>query len=152
VNLAGPSITIDPLVAAPLAAAGGAVRLVAIPAHEYRVTSDHQLRRDGRLLAQDVEDLQFALYLDLDGDAQIDADEMRGTDAGIDDFSAQGTDISVLREVRMNLVVRTRAEDDEFVGQLQAMENRADGAADGFRRRVYTTTIMPRNMGRRFGS
>jgi hypothetical protein len=60
--------------------------------------------------------------------------------------------MSDLREVRMNLVVRTRAEDEGFTGRPQAKENRASGADDGFRRRAYTTTIMLRNMFSRIGT
>ena len=54
-----------------------------------------------------------------------------------------------LREVRMNLVVRSRAEDGDFSGQPQATENRTAGPGDGYRRRVYTSTVRPRNMVRR---
>ena len=77
---------------------------------------------------------------------------MRGTTAGSDDFDAEGTDIRNLREVRMNLLVRTRQEAEGFRGAARATENRATGAPDGYRRRLYTSTIMARNLVRRFGS
>jgi prepilin-type N-terminal cleavage/methylation domain-containing protein len=151
INLGASSITVDPVRAAPLGTASGAVSLVAVPAHEYRIDGD-KLYRDGLLLAQGVDDLQLAYFLDANGNNQIDAGEMRGTEAGTNDYAAQGTDMSDLREVRMNLVVRTRAEDEGFTGRPQAKENRASGADDGFRRRAYTTTIMLRNMFSRIGT
>jgi len=152
INLGASSIQIHPVRAGPLDAAAGVVKLVAVPAHEYRISNGDELYRDGLLLAKGVEDLQLAYYLDLDGDNQIDSGEMRGTVAGTNDYVAQGTDMSNLREVRMNLVVRTRAEDEDFTGRPQAKENRAIGADDGFRRRAYTTTIMLRNMFSRIGT
>jgi hypothetical protein len=145
------AIRIDPVRAGPLDAATGAVKLVAVPAHEYRIDGD-ELYRDGLLLAKGVEDLQLAYYLDVIANNQIDAGEMRGTEAGTNDYEAGGTDMSDLREVRLNLVVRTRAEDEGFTGRPQAKENRAVGADDGFRRRVYTNTIMLRNMFSRIGT
>jgi prepilin-type N-terminal cleavage/methylation domain-containing protein len=150
VNLASSSITIDPVRAAPLGTAGGATSLVAVPAHEYRIAGDN-LYRDGLLLAQGVEDLQLAYFLDANDNNQVDSGEMSGVAAGSDQYTSGGTDISDLREVRMNLVVRTRAEDEDFTGRPQAKENRAAGADDGFRRRAYTTTIMVRNMFSRIG-
>jgi prepilin-type N-terminal cleavage/methylation domain-containing protein len=152
VNLGASSIRIHPVRAGPLDTASGAVKLVAVPAHEYRISNGDELRRDGLLLAKGVEDLQLAYFLDADGDNQIDSGEMSGTEAGTNDYAAQGTDMSDLREVRLNLVVRTRAEDEGFTGRPQAKENRAGGADDGFRRRAYTATIMLRNMFSRVGT
>jgi prepilin-type N-terminal cleavage/methylation domain-containing protein len=152
INLGVPSITIDPVVtSAGLSAAAGPTRLVAIPAHHYRIVNGDELRRDEMLLANGVEDLQLAYFLDADGDDEVDAGEMKGQTSG-DSFSAQGSDIEDLREVRLNLVVRTRAEDDEFTGRLQSTENRAAGADDGFRRRVHSTTVLPRNLLGRIGA
>ena len=152
INLGTSSIHIDPVRAGPLDTATGVVSLVAVPAHEYRISNGNELRRDGLLLAKGVEDLQLAYYLDLNGNNQIDSGEMIGTEAGTNDYEAEGTDMSDLREVRLNLVVRTRAEDEGFTGRPQAKENRAVGADDGFRRRAYTNTIMLRNMFSRIGT
>lgn len=152
IALAGTTITIDPVATAALSGPTGATRLVAVPAHEYRIANGDKLYRDGLLIAHGVEDLQLAYFFDANGNAQVDAGEMRGTTAGTDDYSAQATDASDLAEVRLNLVVRTRAEDDGFTGKPQAMENRAAGADDGFRRRVYVSTVMPRNMLSRLGT
>lgn len=150
VSLTGPSITIDPVVTPGLSAPTGATRLVAIPAHRYQIVNGDELRRNDMLLSSGVEDLQLAYFLDADGDDVIDAGEVKGETSG-NSYAAQGTDMEDLREVRLNLVVRTRSEDEEFDGRLQAMENRAAAATDGFRRRVYTTTVLPRNLLGRLG-
>lgn len=151
VNLGAASITVDPIAAAPLAGASGAVRLVAVPAHEYRIANGDELRRDGLLLAKAVEDLQLAYFFDGDGDGEVDPGEMRGATAA-DAYDAQGRDVRELRRVRFNLVARTRSEEEGFTGRFQATENRVAGADDGFRRRVYTNTLLPRNMLERFGT
>jgi hypothetical protein len=122
-----------------------------IPAHEYRI-ANARLRRDDDLLVEGAEDLQLAYFLDANGDHLVDPGEMHGTGAGANaNFDAQNTDMRDLREVRFNLVVRTRQEQRDFEGTPQAMENRGAGAADGFRRRVYTSAVRPRNMVRRIG-
>ena len=151
INLAAPSITIDPVVTPGLTAPTGATRLVAIPAHRYQIVNGDELRRNGMLLSSGVEDLQLSYFLDADGDDVVDAGEMKGETSGAS-YTAQGTDMGDLREVRLNLVVRTRREDEEFDGRLQATENRAAAATDGFRRRVYTTTVLPRNLLGRIGT
>jgi len=151
VNLSGPSIRIAPVVTPGLSTATGTTRLVAIPAHRYQIVNGDELRRNGMLLSQGVEDLQLAYFLDADGDDVIDSGELKGDTSG-NSYAAQGTDMQDLREVRLNLVVRTRSEDEEFDGRLQATENRAAAAADGFRRRVYTTTVLPRNLLGRIGT
>jgi hypothetical protein len=132
-----------------LAATAAAAQLVAVPAHEYRIVGD-ALFRDGTRLAGGVEDLQVAFFLDADGDNVVDANEVHGDGAG-PDYLAAGQDNAQVREVRFSLVTRTRSEDREWSnGRPQATENRAAvAAADGFRRRVYTSTVMLRNVGAR---
>jgi hypothetical protein len=104
------------------------------------------------LLAEGVEDLQAAFFFDLNGNNQIDAGEWQADGTGANDYVAQDTDMRDLRGVRLNLVTRTRLEDERFGGKAQARENRAAGAADGFRRRVYTSSVRLRNMGPRVGT
>ena len=149
VNVGGTSVTFR-TVSKALGAAGGGVQLVAIPAHVYAIANGDQLTRNGRLLAEGIEDLQLAYFLDANSDGLVDPGDMHGTGAGVNaNFDAQNTDMRLLREVRLNLVVRTRNPDSEFTGEPQAFENRTAGAADGFRRRVYTSTLRVRNMDRR---
>jgi len=149
VNLGGPSLGVE--IRSPvLAAVAGASQLVAVPAHEYRIANGDQLFRDGVLLAGGVEDLQVAYFFDADGDNRIDANEVHGDGTG-PDYVAAAQDASSLREVRFDLVTRTRAQDREWSqGRPQATENRtAVVANDGYRRRVYTSTVMVRNVGSR---
>jgi hypothetical protein len=136
-------------------------RVIAIPAHVYTVElpaggGDPMLMRDGISIATDVEDLQIAYFFDVDRDGQMDAPELEnpGSEAarinGVtyepDDFDNRD-----LREITLNLVVRTREDDrDNDEGLFQATGNRAAAAAtDGFRRRVHTSTIRLRNVGYR---
>jgi prepilin-type N-terminal cleavage/methylation domain-containing protein len=151
VNLGTPSVTIT-TVSKALGNLVGTAQLVVVPAHEYRIVNGDQIQRNGDLLAEGVEDLQLAFFLDANGDNVVDPGEMHGTGAGANaNFDAQDTDLSDLREARVNLIVRTRMEDREFSGQLEAAENRGAGAADGYRRRVYTKTVRLRNLARALG-
>ena len=148
VNQGSSQLTID-FQSAGLAGAGAGAQLVLVPAHEYRIANGDQLLRDGVLLSEGVEDLQVAYFFDGNTDNVVDAGEMRGTPGN--DYLASGQDASEVREVRANLVTRTRMEDREWgLGRPQALENRAAGAVnDGFRRRTYTSTVMLRNVGAR---
>jgi type IV pilus assembly protein PilW len=124
----------------------GSARLEAVPAVEYRVAGG-VLYRNGLALARGVEDLQIAYLFDFDGDNAVASDEVRG-DAGGTAYVAKNQSAEDLREVRINFVARTRIEDPRFHGgSFQELENRAEVAGnDGYRRRVHTSTIMPRNL------
>lgn len=133
-------------------------RRLLVPAHLYTVNDPGfggapTLTRDGQLLATDVEDLQVSFFFDRDRDGLVDnADQPGGENpgaAGSDLYAAAGENHSTLRELRINLVVRTRDDDQESDSGLpQATENRAAVAVtDGFRRRVHTTTVRLRNVG-----
>lgn len=135
----------------------GSTGLVAVPAHVYTVVNN-QLLRDGMVLADDVEDLQFAFFYDTDGDGDEvgDGSDYPGSAAG-PIYQSNIWDNSDLTEIRVNVVVRTRTQDADVLqnpamaqGQWQATENRvAPGGFDGFRRRVHTAIIRPRNVGLR---
>ena len=129
-----------------LGSLSGAADLVAVPAVEYRVENG-VLLRNGVRLARGVEDLQIAYLFDLNGDGVIATNEVRGA-AGGTAYVAGNQSVEDLREVRINFVARTRKEDPRFhAGSFQALENRAEVPGnDGYRRRVYTSTIMPRNL------
>jgi prepilin-type N-terminal cleavage/methylation domain-containing protein len=149
VNIGGEAISVV-IESDDLDTAGGTTNLVAVPAIEYRVTSG-ELYRNGLKLAESIEDLQFAYFVDASGDNVVDGGEMRGngTDA---DYVAQDNDASEIREIRFNVVVRTRSADERFTeGHFQALENRTDPGVgrDGFRRRVHTNTVRLRNVGDR---
>lgn len=144
-------------------AAANTPELVAVPAHAYWV-EDGVLFRNGLRLSDDVEDLQFAAFFDLDGDGEVtsEATEMPGSSAfqsATGPYDSSEWDHGELREIRVNLVVLTRAEDPQVVqnpdqaqGRFQVTENRVDPTSadtDGFRRRVHRVSIRPRNVGLR---
>ncbi len=138
---------------------GGAAALpaqfVLVPAHVYAVVTPpgdvSQLRRDGVALAKDVEDLQVAWFYDDDGDGQEDAGEMRGVVGTA--YNTTLVDGNDLREVRVNLVARTREDDPRNplnAGTGQTPENRSAASAagdDGRRRRSHTSIVRLRNLG-----
>jgi prepilin-type N-terminal cleavage/methylation domain-containing protein len=125
--------------------------LVAIPAHAYLVNVDGALERDGDVLVENVDDFQVAYFFDGDLDAQVDANEYRGVSGVGYDPSDSAIEENEIREVRANLVLRTRFEDPNWPqGVFQNLENRAAVAGtDGFRRRVHTATVRLRNVGNR---
>ena len=88
---------------------------------------------------------RLAFFFDANYNGVVDANEVEGVSGN--DYVAQSTDISPLREVRLNLVVRTRLEDREFEGQAHQWENRTSATpTDGFRRRSYQSTVRLRNL------
>jgi len=132
-------------------------RLLLVPAHVYQVDltgADPVLLRNRRLLATDVEDLQLAFFFDRDGDGVIDdpdqaTGELPGGEGGAPLYDAVDWDNRDLREVRVNLVTRTRADDPTYdQGQVQTTGNRvAPALQDGFRRRIHSSTVRVRNVG-----
>jgi prepilin-type N-terminal cleavage/methylation domain-containing protein len=152
----------------PLAA--GAVDLVAVPAHVYWIqlglAGQPQLMRDGMVLANDVEDLQIAMFYDVDDDGVVDgaaaappfhsALEYPGSDAANAEYESGLWNNEQLREVRVTVVARTRGEDPDVLANpnlassvTQGFENRQEGTAtDGFRRRSITLVVQPRNVDR----
>jgi prepilin-type N-terminal cleavage/methylation domain-containing protein len=151
VNLISKSITIRIKTAA-LGNSTGAYELVAVPALEYRINSE-KLYRNNLLLADGVEDLQITYFLDANGNNQVNVGELKGEGTGTNQYVANLSDASELRAVRLNIVVRTRIEDDRFTqGIFQATENRVViTTADGYRRRVHTAIVRMRNIGDRVG-
>jgi hypothetical protein len=138
--------------------------LVLVPATVYTVNPDADvdgdgagdgvsvLLRNGLALANDVEDFQVAYFFDSDEDGQEAADGSENFgNAGGNDYVAAARNHADLREIRFNIVVRSRNTDVTYQqGFQQATENRpAVGANDGFRRRVFTSTVRQRNIGYR---
>ncbi|MFP6641338.1 MAG: prepilin-type N-terminal cleavage/methylation domain-containing protein [Myxococcota bacterium] len=145
--------------------ADGFADIVAIPAHVYRVVvptpgngDRYQLRRDGVLLANDVEDIQFALFFDFDDDGVVEAGEFQG-----DDGSTVGDGIAIvhspattngrsLKQVRLNLVIATEREDPDPnapQSQQQVTGNREASSIpppDRRKRRIYQSTVRLRNV------
>ncbi len=132
-------------------------RLLLVPAHVYQVDTSGAapvLLRNGRLLATGVEDLQLAFFFDRNRNGRIDdptlaTGELPGGTGSAPTYVSSAWDNRDLREVNINLVIRTRAADQEHpAGQFQTTENRvAPGGNDGFRRRVHSSTVRVRNVG-----
>lgn len=149
-------IFIETAALAPLVGGEETPVLKLVPARRYSINANQQLFRDFYMIASDVEDMQFAFYFDSDDDNVIDlvpVSEYRGDGNGAD-YVPNANDISKLREVRLNVVLRTRSPENENVqGRFQATENRiAVAGVDGFKRRVQTSTVRPRNLGARAAS
>jgi len=150
VNPVADTITLTS-VSGTLAATTNPENLVVVPAHEYRIdAAQTDLLRNSMVLARGVEDLQFAVWIDLNDDNIVDVNEYRGN--GVDpDYVASAVDHGDSREMRVSLVTRTRSSDVDFInGQEQTTENRtAAGGNDGYRRRVTTSTARLRNVANR---
>lgn len=179
INVGAKTITVD-------FTSGGAVpdtalgtpyaALAAVPAHGYWiqvVNGSPRLMRDGRVMAEDVEDLQFAAFYDVgllpgtgpDGIVNVlgavapppwnDAAEYPGSNAPNSWYVSGERDNTQLRELRVTIVARTRSQDPDVLLNpalanyfQQSPENRTFAAAppaDGFRRRALTMTVAPRN-------
>ena len=154
VDVAGKQITVD-FTAGGENAGLASLPLTAwvVPAHRYSVNLQNQLMRDDLVLADDVEDLQLAYFFDsVTADNEVDSDalEYPGTVDG-NVYASTDWDNSELREIRFSFVVRTRLADPNLPGAVpQPLENHVPAAvADGFRRRVLTATVRPRNVGHR---
>jgi hypothetical protein len=104
------------------------------------------------VIVDQVEDFQLAWFFDRDGDLLVTPGEyLADGEGGADAYDPAAEDGSLLREVRLNLVIRTRDEDPNTTWQEgigQAFENRdPDTVAptDGARRRVHSATVRIRN-------
>jgi prepilin-type N-terminal cleavage/methylation domain-containing protein len=148
VNLVTDSITIAIRGAALGNWGGGAFALIAVPALEYRIDSG-KLYRNNLRLADGIEDLQVTYFLDSNGNNSLDAGELHGISGN--NYVASASDASEMRAVRINVIARTRSEDERFTqGFFQATENRvAVAGKDGYRRRVHTAIVRLRNVGDR---
>jgi prepilin-type N-terminal cleavage/methylation domain-containing protein len=131
--------------------------ILAVPAHVYTVVNN-QLRRDNLVLANDVEDFQVAYFYDVIPNGGVDsvAQEYPGSSPakGGVVYNPANWDGTRLREIRVNIVVRSRTADLSLTdSQPQATENRAgivpDPPGQNYHRRVVTSTIRLRNVGQR---
>jgi hypothetical protein len=146
-------------------AVGLNAEVVAVPAHVYTLTpasggTPSRFRRDGVLLASDVEDFQLSYFFDLDDDRVVDGGESFATSGGTGDPFAlppppaaapNFPDAQLLREVEISLVTVTRADDpnqlfDLGAGQVVGNRNPSSlPSGDGKRRRVHTSRVRLRN-------
>ncbi len=88
-------------------------------------------------LAENIEDLQIA-YLDKDGSTWYNKDKPS---------PSSPPEVSNIRAVRITLVARTAIPDPDYIGQRPAIENRAAGPKDHYRRRILRALVKVRNLG-----
>ena len=160
-GIAGTTLTVDfgDTTAGPV---GFNAEVVAVPANVYRLTppaggTPGRFRRNGLLIASDVEDFQVTYFFDGNGDLVIDAGERYASATGTArpyelTPASNRPDFSSLEEVRVSLVTVTRSDDpntDYRIGAGQLTGNRATGlpTGDGKRRRVSTARVRPRSEG-----
>jgi len=126
--------------AAPAGFLASAPSARAIPANIYQLNG-LVLERNRERLTGDVEDLQIEFGIDADDDGLL-----SNLEFPIDDISA--ADTTLLRAVRLSILVRTAREDLAISGAgRQQVANRVEaGVADSFRRRLAVFQVAPRNM------
>jgi prepilin-type N-terminal cleavage/methylation domain-containing protein len=138
-------------------------KVLVVPAYRYVIVpgvgaAPSSLQRNGVVMANDVEDLQVAIFADANANRAVDPGEYRGEQGG-GAYDPTATDGDTIREVRLNVVVRTRTQDPNQRfdrGRRQTPENRvltaaelaADVAQPGFRRRIHSATVRLRNVGK----
>jgi prepilin-type N-terminal cleavage/methylation domain-containing protein len=102
--------------------------------------SGTDLIRNGIRIANRVEDLQAEYGVDGDGDGQL----------GVGEFpihDLNGNDPTAILSIRISVITRADREDEDVQNSGRpAAGNRSAGAADGFRRRRNTTSVIPRNL------
>jgi len=109
------------------------------------------LTRNGTQLSSVVEDLQVEYWVEPAPPACngiMDANEFPIHDLN---QTAVALDIERVRLVRLSVIARAQIEDEQAGARvdryrLPATANRVAGAADGFRRRRFSTSVMPRNL------
>ena len=146
-------ITLDPA-HVPLPAFANPTSLRAVPAILYEVVptaGGFALMRNGQLLSPSIEDLQVEYWVDLSVPPDNDTDDLN--ESQISDLNAPmlGVNPSRILRVRISVVSRSTQADTSTgrrfsSGQRPAVANRAAGPADAFGRRVFTATVMPRNI------
>jgi hypothetical protein len=113
-----------------------------VPAIYYNVVGS-DLLQDNQALAFNIEDLQIA-YQDSDGTWYC---NVPGASSPMD---VPPTDIASIRVVEINVLARTDIEDarDTIFRQPSIGDHTVSSSQDGFRRRLLSTKVHVRNMGR----
>lgn len=94
-------------------------------------------------VADDIEDLQLSYGLDTSGGGAVTAWRNR-----LGDPVLTAAEIPQIRQVRLQIIARTRLPEAGWAETRPALGNQAAGAgADGYRRRIYDIVIDVRNSG-----
>ncbi len=158
INTGSRQITIDPA-HAPMPAFANPGNLRAVPAVLYEVVpspppapaGSFSLMRNGQLLSPTIEDLQVEYWADLSVPPDNDTDDLNEANHNDLNDPILGVDTTRIRRVRISVVSRSNQTDQSTgrrfaSGQRPQIANRVAGPADAFSRRVYSSTVMPRNI------
>ncbi len=142
VDAATGEIEFTPAIPVPAAWTVGSIR--AAPAIVYEVSGGGiGLTRNSLMLSGEVEDLQVEFGVDVNDDEVIDFADV--AEWPLDDLD--GVDSAEVRSVRLTVTTRTTQDDVEYAGPGRAAAaNRVAGGGDGFRRRRFVTSVLPRNL------
>ncbi len=145
--LVGNQVAFVPPIATPAAFDPAATR--AVPAIVYQINQvpgvngnppQFNLTRNGQLMSSTIEDLQVEYWAPT-------------TPAGapVHDLSVAGFNSATISRVRLTVVSRSAQQDvatssKHQGGYLPPIANRVVGPPDAFQRRIFTATVMPRNI------
>jgi prepilin-type N-terminal cleavage/methylation domain-containing protein len=133
-------VTFDPEITDTSLFVVGNVRVA--PAVIYEVGAGG-LTRNGLPISSEVEDLQVEYGVDVDADGVMETNV--SAEWPLDDLDS--VDSSRIRTVRLTVVTRTAQDDITYDGPGRpASANHAAGAPDGFRRRRFVASVLPRNL------
>jgi prepilin-type N-terminal cleavage/methylation domain-containing protein len=131
-----------------------------VPAIIYELNANgnpnaNQLTRNGLMLSSAVEDLQVEYWVDNSALGNLNGVIDDATEFPIDDLNnppgPQAMDTSAIRRIRISVITVTD-QNEGAVSRLNlnqqrpASANRAAGIPDAFKRRRFTTSILPRNL------
>ncbi len=128
----------------------------AIPAVIYELQAGNTLVRNGLTLATGVEDLQVEYWVDnspvnsvengvIDNADEFPVDNLNNQPGGLT------MDTSAIRRIRISVITVTDQIESAARRQIDsrrrpASANRVQGAPDSFRRRRFSTSVLPRNL------
>jgi hypothetical protein len=99
-------------------------------------------------LADDIEDLQIQYHMDTDNDGITETFNVNDPAVGVSPVTGIALNPSQVRQIRLQLLARTRVLDPSWSETRQGLANRSGGtSADGYRRRIVDVVIDVRNSG-----
>ena len=149
----GNVITFTPIAASTNLYVGANIR--AVPAVIYELQAGNTLTRNGLTLATGLEDLQVEYWVDNSPVNSVENGVIDNADEfPVDDLNNQPggltMDTGAIRRIRISVITVT---DQIESGAMQkdarrrpASANRAAGPPDSFRRRRFSTSVLPRNL------
>jgi prepilin-type N-terminal cleavage/methylation domain-containing protein len=141
VDVAGLDLEFEPEIEDTAPWTVGSVRIV--PAVVYEIEAGAGLRRNNMLLSAEVEDLQAEFGVDVNLDEVVDEEDP--AEFPLD--TLEGSNPARVRSVRLSVVTRTSQSDPDYSGPGHPeVANNPAGPDDGFRRRRFVASVLPRNL------